>query len=125
MGLLMPPTPTQVGFDRKSGWWIIEPLEDVAGDLHECNLVSISLATAGEENVVTIILGIPGQERRLQLDFVVTSAKLVAEDITQVPDNARGQISATDYAAPNWYSLEALRGDIEMYSIRQSFEWID
>ncbi|MFF0341778.1 hypothetical protein [Kribbella sp. NPDC004875] len=117
--------PLEIWLDSRSGWWIIEPLSSVQGDLHECDLLRVALETTAVGSGIALMdISVPGVGDVLRLSFETSSATLQLDDLSGVPRDSLGQISGTDFAEPDWFSLEAMRGDLEMNSSRQFYEWV-
>jgi hypothetical protein len=117
--------PLKVGFDARTGWWVVEPLAAIGADLHECDLVSVRVTVGDGGGAVELDILAPDVANLLRLYFVATGIEFDAPELSSdVPRSVYGQISGTDYAAPNWYSLQALRCNLEVYSDSQYFEWI-
>ncbi|MGW5188473.1 hypothetical protein ACWEOO_04405 [Kribbella sp. NPDC004138] len=116
----------EVGYDPKSSWWIIEPLSALNVGLDDAELVHVALkSTDTRFGCALIDLSIPSADEILRIYFETSSAVLKTEELgEEIPVDVYGQIEGTDFAEPDWYLLQALRCDLEMYSQRQFYEWI-
>jgi hypothetical protein len=118
--------PLRIGLDPQSGWWLIAPLSDAQGDLHDCDLLRVSLETTDIGTGIAVIdISIPGVDNVLRLYFETSSAVLKLDDLDGVPSGSFGEIAGTDFAQPDWFSLQALRCDLEMHSGKQFYEWVE